>query len=77
MNNVISINEKRWNLNWIIEDLEDEFYQNGTKQIIKWLILNIDELDLNEEQIKELSVNELKTLFINTSLKMMGIRNGL
>ena len=30
-----------------------------------------------EDEIKELSVNQLKTLFINTSLKTMGIRNGL
>lgn len=77
MSNVISINEKRWNLNWIIEDLEDEFYQNGTKRIIGWLIDNIEEVDMSEDEIKELSVNQLKTLFINTSLKMMGIRNGL
>lgn len=77
MSNVISINEKRWNVNWIIEDLEDEFYQNGTKRIIGWLIDNIEEVDMSEDEIKELSVNQLKTLFINTSLKMMGIRNGL
>jgi hypothetical protein len=77
MNNVISLNEKRWNVNWIIEDLEDEFYENGTKVIINWLIVNREEVGLSEDEIKELSINELKTLFINTSLKMMGIRNGL
>ncbi len=77
MSNVISINEKRWNVNWIIEDLEDEFYENGTKRIMGWLIDNIEEVDMSEDEIKELSVNQLKTLFINTSLKMMGIRNGL
>ena len=77
MNNLISINEKRWNVNWIIEDLEDEFYENGTKVIINWLIANREEVGLSEGEIKELSINELKTLFINTSLKMMGIRNGL
>ena len=43
MSNVISINEKRWNVNWIIEDLEDEFYENGTKRIMGWLIDNIEE----------------------------------
>ena len=77
MSNVISINEKRWNVNWIIEDLEDEFYENGTKRIMGWLIDNIEEVDMSEDEITELSVNQLKTLFINTSLKMMGIRNGL
>lgn len=77
MSNVVSLNEKRWNVNWIIEDLEDEFYENGTRRIIGWLIDNIEVVDMSEDEIKELSINQLKTLFINTSLKMMGIRNGL
>ena len=31
--------EHKWNVNLLIEDLTDEFYESGTDEIKRWLIV--------------------------------------
>ena len=38
--NVISFMEHKWNADFLIEDLTDEFYETGTDQIKYWLTIN-------------------------------------
>ena len=73
MNNLVYLNDYRWNVNWVISDLIDEFYENGTDEIRKWLILNKEEVGLSDKEIKELDTEDLKLTFVNTSLKMLGM----
>ena len=55
----------------LIEDLTDEFYECGTHQIKHWLISNLDQTGHTSEQINQLSINQLKDLFINVSLSVL------
>ena len=57
----------------LIEDLTDEFYESGTHQVKNWLISNLDQTGHTSEHINQLSINQLKDLFINTSLQMIGL----
>lgn len=61
------------NTELLIEDLIDEFYECGTHQIKHWLISNLDQTGHTSEQINQVSINQLKDLFINTSLQMIGL----
>jgi len=61
------------NTELLIEDLIDEFYECGTHQVKHWLISNLDQTGHTSEQINQLSINQLKDLFINTSLRMIKI----
>ena len=73
MNNLVYMNDFRWNVDWVVQDLMDEFYENGTDEIRKWLILNKEEVGLSDKEIKELDTEDLKLTFVNTSLKMLGM----
>ena len=73
MSNLVNLNDYRWNVDWIISDLVDEFFETGTDEITKWLIQNKEEVGLSEKEIKELDVEDLKLTFVNTSLKMLGM----
>ena len=68
MNNLVHLNDYRWNVDWIISDLVDEFFETGTDEITKWLIQNKEDVGLSEKEIKELDVEDLKLTFVNTSL---------
>ena len=79
--NVINFMEHKWNADLLIEDLTDEFYETGTDQIKYWLTINKEEVNLTEKEINGLSLSQLKEVFINTSLGMLGMtfhhKNGL
>ena len=68
MSNLVNLNDYRWNVDWIISDLVDEFFETGTDEITKWLIQNKEDVGLSEKEIKELDVEDLKLTFVNTSL---------
>ena len=53
MNNLVHLNDYRWNVDWIISDLVDEFFETGTDEITKWLIQNKEEVGLSEKEIKD------------------------
>ena len=61
------------NTELLIEDLTDEFYECGTHQVKHWLISNSDHTGLSKEQINQLSIKQLKDVFINSSLTMIGL----
>ena len=71
--NIISFMEHKWNADLLIEDLTDEFYETGTDQIKYWLTINKEEVNLTEKEINGLSLSQLKEIFINTSLGMLGM----
>jgi len=71
--NVINFMEHKWNVDLLIEDLTDEFYETGTDQIKYWLTINKEEVNLTEKEINGLSLSQLKEVFINTSLGMLGM----
>ena len=71
--NIISFMEHKWNADLLIEDLTDEFYETGTDQIKYWLTINKEEVNLTEKEINGLSLSQLKEVFINTSLGMVGM----
>ena len=73
MSNLVHLNDYRWNVDWIVSDLIDEFFETGTDGIIKWLIQNKEDVGLSEKEIKNLDIEELKLCFVNTSLKMLGM----
>ena len=73
MSNLVQLNDYRWNVDWIIQDLMDEFFETGTDEIIKWLIINKDDVGLTEKEIKNLDLEDLKLTYVNTSLKMLGM----
>ena len=37
MNNLVYMNDYRWNIDWVVSDLIDEFYENGSDEIRKSL----------------------------------------
>ena len=57
----------------LIEDLTDEFYESGTHQVKHWLVSNSDHTGLSEQQINQLTIKQLKYVFINTPLEMIGL----
>ena len=73
MSNLVQLNDYRWNVDWIIQDLMDEFFETGTDEIIKWLIINKEDVGLTEKEIKNLDLEDLKLTYVNTSLKMLGM----
>ena len=73
MNNLVYLNDYRWDVDWIVSDLIDEFYESGSDEIRKWLIQNKSDCELSVKEIKELDIEDLKLTFINTSLKMLGM----
>ena len=73
MSNLVYLNDYRWNVDWIISDLIDEFFETGTDGIIQWLIQNKEDVGLSEKEIKKLGIEELKLTYVNTSLKMLGM----
>ena len=60
-------------MDWIVQDLMDEFFETGTDEIIKWLIINKEDVGLTEKEIKNLDLEDLKLTYVNTSLKMLGM----
>ena len=73
MSNLVQLNDYRWNVDWIVQDLMDEFFETGTDEIIKWLIINKEDVGLTEKEIKNLDLEDLKLTYVNTSLKMLGM----
>ena len=73
MSNLVQLNDYRWDVNWVIEDLMDEFFETGTDKINEWLIQNKDDVGLCVNEIKNLNVEDLKLCYVNTSLKMLGM----
>ena len=73
MSNLVQLNDYRWDVNWVIEDLMDEFYETGTDKIKEWLIQNKEDVGLSVNEIKNLNVEDLKLCYVNTSLKMLGM----
>ena len=73
MSNLVFLNDYRWNVDWIVQDLMDEFFETGTDEIIKWLIINKEDVGLTEKEIKNLDLEDLKLTYVNTSLKMLGM----
>jgi hypothetical protein len=57
----------------LIENLTDEFYECGTQQVKDWLIDNLDHIGLSKQQVNQLSIKQLKNVFLNTSLEMIGL----
>ena len=58
-------------INILIEDFTDEFYETGTEQIKEWLVSNIS--DKNEQVIRDMDTDTLLDLFLETSIELMGI----
>jgi len=73
VSNLVQLNDYRWDVNWVIEDLMDEFYETGTDKIKEWLIQNKEDVGLSVNEIKDLNLEDLKLCYVNTSLKMLGM----
>ena len=69
--NVINLIDRRQDINVLIEDLTDEFYETGTNQIKQWLVSNIS--DTSERVIRDMDTNTLLDLFLETSIELMGM----
>lgn len=69
--NVINFMEHKWNVNLLIEDLTDEFYESGTDEIKRWLIMNIS--DKSKTNINNMDHDDLLDLFLETSFEMLGM----
>ena len=59
------------NQDLLIEGLIDEFYECGSMQARDWLVGQ--NTGLSKEEINQLSINQLKDLFIKTSLEMIAL----
>ena len=57
------------NQDLLIEGLIDEFYECGIMQVRDWLVGQ--NTGLSKEQINQLTIKQLKDLFINTSLSLV------
>ena len=57
------------NQDLLIEGLIDEFYECGTMQVRDWLVGQ--NTGLSKEQINQLTIKQLKDVFINTSLSLV------
>ena len=70
--NVIDFMERKYpDINILIEDLTDEFYETGTEQIKEWLVSNIS--DNSEQVIRDMDTDTLLDLFLETSIELMGM----
>ena len=64
--------EKKYpDINILIEDFTDEFYETGTEQIKEWLVSNIS--DKSEQVIRDMDTDTLLDLFLETSIELMGM----
>ena len=63
--------EHKWNVNLLVEDLTDEFYESGTDEIKRWLIVNIS--DKSKTNINNMDHDDLLDLFLETSIELMGM----
>ena len=70
--NVINFMEKKYpDINILIEDFTDEFYETGTEQIKEWLVSNIS--NKSEKVIRDMDTDTLLVLFLETSIELMGM----
>ena len=70
--NVIDFMERKYpDINILIEDFTDEFYETGTEQIKEWLVSNIS--DNSEQVIRDMDTDTLLDLFLETSIELMGM----
>ena len=70
--NVINFMEKKYpDINILIEDFTDEFYETGTEQIKEWLVSNIS--NKSEKVIRDMDTDTLLELFLETSIELMGM----
>ena len=58
-------------INILIEDFTDEFYETGTEQIKEWLVSNIS--NKSEKVIRDMDTDTLLDLFLETSIELMGM----
>ena len=64
--------EKKYpDINILIEDFTDEFYETGTEQIKEWLVSNIS--NKSEKVIRDMDTDTLLVLFLETSIELMGM----
>ena len=64
--------EKKYpDINILIEDFTDEFYETGTEQIKEWLVSNIS--NKSEKVIRDMDTDTLLDLFLETSIELMGM----
>lgn len=57
------------NQDLLIEGLIDEFYECGIMQVRDWLVGQ--NTGLSKDQINQLTIKQLKDVFINTSLSLV------
>ena len=70
--NVINFMDRKYpDINLLIEDFTDEFYETGTEQIKEWLVSNIS--DKSEQVIRDMDTDTLLDLFLETSIELMGM----
>jgi hypothetical protein len=70
--NVINFMDRKYpDINILIEDFTDEFYETGTEQIKDWLVSNIS--NKSEKVIRDMDTDTLLDLFIETSIELMGM----
>jgi len=70
--NVIDFMERKYpDINILIEDFTDEFYETGTEQIKEWLVSNIS--NKSEQVIRDMDTDTLPDLFLETSIELMGM----
>jgi len=70
--NVIDFMERKYpDINILIEDFTDEFYETGTEQIKEWLVSNIS--NKSEKVIRDMDTDTLLDLFLETSIELMGM----
>ena len=70
--NVINFMERKYpDINILIEDFTDEFYETGTEQIKEWLVSNIS--NKSEKVIRDMDTDTLLDLFLETSIELMGM----
>ena len=69
--NVINFMEHKLNVYLLVEDLTDEFYESGTDEIKRWLIVNIS--DKSKTNINNMDHDGLLDLFLETSFEMLGM----
>jgi len=70
--NVIDFMERKYpDINILIEDFTDEFYETGTEQIKEWLVSNIS--NKSEQVIRDMDTDTLLDVFLETSIELMGM----
>ena len=70
--NVINFMDRKYlDINILIEDFTDEFYETGTEQIKEWLVSNIS--NKSEKVIRDMDTDTLLNLFLETSIELMGM----